>query len=680
MICVSIHHSSFEQIVSILEDPQVRMAEIRLDSCPLTDGQIEELFSGADIPLLATFNAGQASGQAYGQASGQAGIPGDTGWADAEHLLGVAIRSGAAYADLPLDAPVEVSKGIRNVCRECGTLLVRSWHSWEGTPDIEYLRQLRDRCFRYGADVAKIVTTASTDKDAETVLKLYETDPEHPLQGELIAFAMGEPGCQSRLECLRRGAPFTYAAYDQQNPAAQGQWDFRQMQEAACPAAYERSGLRMPASKSFAQRAIIAAALAEGKSRLTGYSACDDSESAIRVAQALGATVKRSGAHTLEIEGIAAAKLKLDSVDVGESGLLARLMIPLLSVLNEGQFSVNGRGTLLKRPLSGATDIMASFGVLVRGLNASPADRTDAQIKEPRIPVKVSGPLIAGTAEVPGQWGSQLISGLLTALPLCDKASTMYVDSPKSIPYMFITCDVLRKFGIRIGSEMEGDAPMIESQDWSACTAVNFKIRGGQRYRAADFSLEADWSAAANFMVAGAIFGSVQIEGLDTSSLQADLGIVDILVDAGASVSELENGEICVRQAPLRAFRADLSNAPDLFPIVSVLAAFCAGESSLTGVKRLAGKESDRADAIVHMLEQMGVPVRVEGDGMTIRGEGLPSRYLNGRLLRGGQYSSRGDHRMVMALKVASLGAESPVIIDDEACVGKSFPDFLEMF
>lgn len=670
MICVSIHHSSFEQIVSILDDPQVQMAEIRLDSCLLTEAQIEELFSCADIPLVATYSSSDQN-------------PASVDWASADKLLGVAIRSGAAYADLPLEAPVEISKSIRGICRECGTLLVRSWHDWKGTPDIEYLRQLRDRCFRYGADVAKIVTSAASEQDSRTVLGLYEEDPQQPLPGELIAFAMGESGRQSRLECLKKGAPFTYAALGAQDsaapqsgfqPSAPGQWAFRDMQKAVCPAPYVRSGLKMPASKSFAQRAILCAALADGTSRLTGYSACDDSESAIKVAQALGAEVKRLDAHSLEIKGAALggangsgspAKLKLDSIDVGESGLLARLMIPVMSVLNDGKFNVTGRGTLLNRPLSGATDIMASYGVLLRGN---------------KIPVSVNGPLIAGTAEVPGQWGSQLISGLLMALPLCEKPSTMYVGSPKSIPYMFITCDVLRKFGVRISSEMEGDAPMVESQDWSACSAVNFKIKGGQKYKSADFALEADWSAAANFMVAGAVFGSVQIDGLDTSSLQADLGIVDILVDAGASVSELESGEICVRRAPLRAFRADLNNAPDLFPIVSVLAAFSAGTSCLVGVRRLAGKESDRADAVVKMLTQMGVQVKIEGDEMFIQGEGLSSRYLNGRLLRGGQYSSRGDHRMVMALKVASLGAESPVIIDDEACVGKSFPEFSELF
>ena len=262
------------------------------------------------------------------------------------------------------------------------------------------------------------------------------------------------------------------------------------------------------------------------------------------------------------------------------------------------------------------------------------------------------------------------------ALPMCSKDSTLYVSEPKSIPYMYITLDVLRHFGINTRSEMEGDAQMLEDEDWSGCTGISFRIRGNQKYRAAVFDIEGDWSAAANFLVAGAVFGSAEVCGLDIKSLQADLSIVDILVDAGAVVSQLEDNTVCVRKAPLEAFSADLNNAPDLFPIVSVLAAFCAGESRIAGMGRLAGKESNRADAVYDMLQRMGVDASVEGDILVIEGETLASRSLGGRLIRGGQYTSRHDHRMVMALKVASLGSDGPIVIDDEECVAKSFPGF----
>ena len=260
--------------------------------------------------------------------------------------------------------------------------------------------------------------------------------------------------------------------------------------------------------------------------------------------------------------------------------------------------------------------------------------------------------------------------------------SVLYVHEPRSIPYLFITVDVLKKFGIRMGSEMEGGDDFLETQDWSLCTGVNFRIKGSQRYQAADFAIEADWSGAAPFLVAGAIFGDVEVTGLDTRSLQADISVMDILMEAGASMSQLDgpDGPIHVKRAPLSPFHTDLNNCPDLFPMVAVLAAFCPGESHILGVERLRHKETDRAAAIEAMLSKMGVPVTIEEDEMTITGMGLTRRLATGRLLRGGEYPSYGDHRMVMALKVASLGADSPVVIDDTACVSKSFPAFNEMF
>ena len=333
---------------------------------------------------------------------------------------------------------------------------------------------------------------------------------------------------------------------------------------------------------------------------------------------------------------------------------------------------------------------MASYGVRLypetpgqAGQDAPKAD--NARKTDCYLPLKVAGPLIPGRADVSGKGGSQLLSGLLAALPLADGKSTLYIQEPKSIPYLFITEDVLRKFGIRMSSEIEGDDDFMETQDWSLCTGVSFRIKGGQQYHAADFAIEADWSGAAPFLTAGALFGDVEVEGLDTQSLQADISIMDILMEAGASLSQLEGsspstGPIHVKRAPLNAFRTDLNNCPDLFPMVAVLAAFCPGESHLLGVERLRHKETDRAAAIQDMLERMGVPVSIQEDEMTITGMGLTQRILTGNLLKGGSFPSHGDHRMVMALRVASLGAASPVTIDDTDCVAKSFPQFHTLF
>ena len=656
MICTSIQNKNYEEILAILARPETEMAEIRLDRCKLSDEEIEDLFGNSDTPLVATCRISEAGSER-----------------EAERKLRTAIEAGARFADLEIEAPAQMSKNFQKLCRKCGTEIIRSFHDFNGTPDNEMLQMALARCFRYGADIAKIVTTCHSGEDAARLQALYTIILEDvdSMQGRLIAFGMGDEYSGTRLECLKRGAPFTYAACSADDATAPGQTSAAEMFSLLYgqAARYDGDGLRVPASKSFAQRAIVAAALAEGTSHLSGYSPCDDSEAAIRVAEALGARISREDG-TLTVTGIGPIedKLHIESLNVGESGLLARLTIPLLAAIGDGQCTVSGSGSLLKRPLNDAGGIMAAFGVLLSNV-------AEQQVKEVFIPASVRGQLIPGTADVSGKGGSQLISGLLMALPLCGKDSYLYVSEPKSIPYMYITLDVLRHFGIQTRSEMEGDAKMLEAEDWSCCTGITFKVRGGQRYKAADFCIEGDWSAAANFLVAGAVFGSAEIAGLDMKSLQADISIVDILVEAGAVMSQLEDS-ICVRKAPLEAFRTDLNHAPDLFPIVSVLAAFCAGESIIEGVGRLASKESDRASAILEMLTQMGVEARIEGDALCVCGEALASRILGNRLLHGGAYTSRHDHRMVMALKVAALGADGPLTIDDEACVAKSFPGF----
>lgn len=696
MICVSIQNKTLDQIGEILESGSVEMAEIRLDLCPaLSEEDIETLFSSYDLPLLATCRianlAEDDSADAFHHAAKRA-----------EKLLGIAVEAGAAYVDLEVEAPAPMGKRLRKKASECGSTLIRSYHDFSGTGDLSELLDQVDKCRMYGADIVKLVTTAHCAEDAARVMSLYtcesikDNGPERPAwepEGRLVAFCMGEAGRESRMECLRQGAPFTYAALTEQECTAPGQWSAEQMSSALygelkhwhCPET------RMPASKSFAQRAIVAAALAEGTSHLRGYSPCADSEAAINVARALGAEVEVG--ETLVIKGIGPVKeLNLSELCTGESGLLTRLMIPVMARLNAGSIVITGEKTLLGRPLAGANDIMAAFGVMLSSLEPH-------QSKEVFVPLRIQGKLLPGRAEISGKGGSQLISGLLMSLPLADKPSTLFIDDPRSIPYMFITVDVLKHFGIRMSNEMEGDQDFLETQDWSLCTGMSFKMKGGQKYHAADFDIEGDWSGAAAFLAAGAIFGSVQVAGLDTDSLQADLSIMDILVEAGAGISQIESdyvesvgaaaaeagvlpsaGIINVAKAPLVAFNVDLNNAPDLFPVVSVLAAFCAGTSRIAGVGRLAGKESDRASAIRQMLTQMGVGCTIEGDEMVIEGHTLAWRCANHQLIRGGEYTSYHDHRMVMALKVAALGADGPVIIDDEACVAKSFPDFLEKF
>ena len=671
MICTSIQNKELEEILEVLKGEE--MAEIRLDRCALEEDDIRRLFEDTDKPLIATCRLDEEP--------------------QAPELLELAIEAGAKYVDLEMEAPAAVGRRIREACRNYGTVLIRSFHDFTGTPPASVLESILERARTFGGEVVKIVTTATSKADIDAVMSLY--DKAAP--GTLVAFCMGKEGRDSRLEALKRGAPFTYACVSEEDATAPGQWTSAQMKAAVYGnwRPVGASGLQMPASKSFAQRAIVAAALADGTSRLSGYSPCGDNESAISAVKSLGATVVQEG-NILVISGVGAkpGSVTTDELHAGESGFLTRFMIPILAATAQKQVLVTGEKTLLRRPLSDAHDIMAAYGVRLYPQennfvtkNAPTSELGNKVVSDHRksdcyLPLKVAGPICPGRADISGKGGSQLISGLLAALPLCSGKSVVYVNDPKSIPYLFITQDVLGKFGIRISSEMEGGEDFLETQDWGLCTGITFKIKGDQRYSAADFAIEADWSGAAPFLVAGAVFGDVEVEGLDTRSLQADISIMDILVQAGACMSQLdgEDGPIHVGRAPLSAFNANLDNCPDLFPIVAVLAAFCPGESHLEGVERLAHKETDRASAIAQMLERMGVPVKIEENLMTITGMSLAQRILTGNLLKGGEFPSFGDHRMVMALKVASLGADSPIDIDDTSCVAKSFPDFNKLF
>ena len=729
MICTTIINKDFQGILAALE--RCEMAEIRLDSCNLSMKEIDDVFS-SDVPLVATCRiaevmANEASLQDPSLTEQSREIK---AMQIAERKLVRAIEAGARYVDVEIEAQKQMSKRVRNAAHESGTVFIRSYHDFTGTASVEELRAMVEKCRYHGADIVKLVTTAHSQDDVDRVMSLYSwcsTEAaggvEALADGGLIAFCMGEAGRDSRIEALAKGAPYTYAALTADEAAAPGQWPMDEMIAAVyegvlcnntrkmlkCSRYPKTSPLRMPCSKSFAQRAIIAAALAHGTSHLSGYTPCGDNEAALQVARNLGAEVHLEGT-TLIIKGISASLGSLKTLPdaaadsgcdaegqgceepagttlhVGESGLLTRMMIPLMAQLCPGEVTFTGEKTLLGRPLTGAKEILDAFEVQTGSPRYDRNDVKDADSSIDQalcVPLTVKGPLKPGRADISGKHGSQIISGLLMALPFSDRNSTLVVHEPKSIPYMFITLEVLKKFGIKTGNEMLGGRDFLESNgDWSLCTEMVFKVKGGQRYRTADIDLEGDWSAAANFLVAGAIFGKVQLEGLDTTSLQADLSIMDILMDAGASLSQTDGdrGVITVQRAPLKSFCVDASNCPDLFPIISVLAAFCQGTSRLAGVGRLANKESDRARAIIEMLTQMGVKAEIEGDEMLIEGHSLAQRLLDGNLLRGGAYTSHHDHRMVMALKVASLGADSPITIDDETCVAKSFPQFHEIY
>lgn len=399
-----------------------------------------------------------------------------------------------------------------------------------------------------------------------------------------------------------------------------------------------RGTIAPPSSKSYAQRAIALALLAEGRSILRNIEFCKDTRSALKCIEALGAKVEYIDDSTIAIEG--GLKPQSNTLNVGESGLATRLFTPIAS-LNPTPITIEGEGTLLYRPMTMMIEPLRQLGVQVRDGGGF-------------LPIEVLGPMHGGDITVDGSVSSQFITGLLLALPLAQEDTTLHVTSPVSIPYIDMTIETARLFGVEI-MHNEGDY-------------TQFFIEGRQQYTPADISIEGDWSGAATLLVAGAIAGEVTVKNIYTLSKQADTAICHALERAGAGLI-IEQDSITVSKRKLRGFEFDATNAPDLFPALAALAAAAEGESVIIGTDRLRHKESDRAETICHEYEKLGIEVDIsEKNIMRIRGgEILPATTF-----------SHNDHRIAMSIAISALRCQGEVIIENAECVEKSYPTFFE--
>jgi len=393
--------------------------------------------------------------------------------------------------------------------------------------------------------------------------------------------------------------------------------------------------LRAPASKSHFIRAVAAAILAEGTSRIFYPSQCDDALAMMEIAKQFGAEITSSD-DVIEIRGHQIFSGR-KTFHCGESGLAARMMLAIGSLF-DGEVSVTGEGSLLNRDLGKVTKPLYDLGVHCRTDNNN-------------IPVTLKGPLQGGDITVDGSESSQFLSGLLMALPLVKNNSVLKVENLKSHPYIDLTVDVLEQFGIQI-----------ENKNYHS-----FTIPGNQKYHSAEIETEGDWSGSAFLFVAAAISGKLKLVGLNPGSMQADKAILSAMTKAGARVVRKESG-YTIMKSDLKAFEFDTTHCPDLFPPLAVLAAYANGASKIKGVKRLFQKESNRAEALKDELGKIGINIGIEDDIMIVKGG----------IVKGGEMSSRNDHRIAMAGAVASLGAQEPVTIKNASCVTKSWPSFFK--
>ncbi len=686
MICVSVQETTLQGCLAVLR--HAPMAELRADLCRLSTEELEQAVASHPNLLITCRIAN--SGEAF-----------------AREQIKAALRRGARYVDVEIEAPDEFLTEIRECARTCGARLIVSYHDFEGTPTLEELRRTASLCREKGADIVKIVTTAHTITDAVRTLKLYEAEEwETPGAPALLAFSMGEAGRFSRYLCLHLGAPYTYVSYGCADdatlcgaPTAPGQYTLSEMTrllqrgEFEAPRSLEISSARIPCSKSVAQRAILGAALACGESLLENFEPCNDINGAIEVIRGLGCEVtlrQEAGeeTRTLQIKspGIDALLHRLQSVGelslhVGESGLLTRLLIPLAAYLSGGngtadsghQVTITGRGSLLNRNLESAATAVRNAGAR-------------CTTHEGHLPFRISGGIQRRQITFSGKESSQIVSGFLMTLPLLDRPTELVIEQPTSLPYIQLTLRVLEQFGIRIDAREERRTT---PDGTSVVERLIYEIPGGQHYRPARLFLDPDWSSAAYFAVAFAIASAegdnrdflLREMPLDTN--QADEAILRVLEQCGVELhyrptndEEPRRYDIAIRAtAPLRAFDFDATHCPDLFPILAVLACHCRGTSRIKGVNRLLQKESNRAESIFTEFTVLGARVDIEDDFMYLTGESPDGRSL----LHGGDVHSHNDHRIAMSLIIAALFIPEPVRLDEIKCIDKSFPSFLNI-
>ncbi len=396
--------------------------------------------------------------------------------------------------------------------------------------------------------------------------------------------------------------------------------------------------ITIPSSKSLAHRAIISASLAEGESIIKNVYFSKDIMATIEAVKKIGAKVEL-GDDFVKING-SYPKLTSHTINANESGSTLRFMIPIAMLTGE-EITFKGESNLINRPLDPYFKIFDEKNIRYK-------------VKENYLPLTIYDKLIPGEFYLEGNISSQFITGLLMALPLLSSDSKINITSTlESKGYIDLTIDVLKKFGITI-----------INNDYK-----EFIIKGNQKYKPCNYVLEGDYSQAAFFLVADALGADIEVVGLDLFSKQGDKKILDDLEDFGLKVEK--NLDFIKVHGNPRGTKISFENTPDLAPALSTLAALSAGTSEFVDAERLRIKESDRISSMREELNKLGANVSETIDTMNFLGVNK----LNGAIL-----DSHNDHRIAMALAIASLKATGEIKIINASTVEKSYPNFWKDF
>lgn len=397
-----------------------------------------------------------------------------------------------------------------------------------------------------------------------------------------------------------------------------------------------RGAIQIPPSKSDSQRAILCAALANGKSILKNIGSSHDEMAMLQTIQILGAKVIQTTGSQIEIYGIESSeKLKSLQIDCGESGLGLRLITPVSTYFSENVM-ITGQGSLRSRKMEFFQAYFPQMGI-------------DIKLNDNKLPIRLSGNFHPGNYEVDGSESSQYISGLLMALVLNNHNNILKVNNLASADYVKMTLKTLQEFGIRITESNE-----------------TYSILAGQDYKPATYTIDGDWSSASCWLVASALGADISVKGLSMSSLQADKAILKAFIESGCRINQDENG-ISINGTMRKPLNFDATDCPDLFPALAVYAAFTIGVSSIKGIHRLENKESNRAKSIQSEFQKLGIEVKLENNEMIISGITTVKETV---------VESHNDHRIAMALATIGLVSNTPISITNPEAVSKSYPAF----
>jgi 3-phosphoshikimate 1-carboxyvinyltransferase len=397
-----------------------------------------------------------------------------------------------------------------------------------------------------------------------------------------------------------------------------------------------RGTVSSPSSKSYGHRALIALSLSKGKGTVYNVDLSQDIMATLKCLEDLGVDFFIKGKDIF-----------IDATDFGhrrdrvlkpeESGSTLRFFIPITLLFDE-VYEFRGKTGLLRRPLTVYEELFKDLDIMIY------RDSLESLV--------VKGKLESGDFSMRGDVSSQFISGLLMVLPLLSGDSSLTVTGDfQSEGYVNMTVKVMKDFGVELYREEN-----------------TFFVKGNQKYQAMDYMVEGDYSQAAYFMAAGALGGDVTVLELNTASIQGDMEIVSLLRKMGASIDSVENG-YQIKKSKLKAIDIDISEIPDLTPILAVLLSLSEGTGRLTNGDRLRYKESDRIKSTVALINSLGGEALEEDSTIIIQGK---------ELLNGGHVYSYNDHRIVMAAAIASLKTKEKVSIEGYEAVNKSYPDFFE--